>query len=96
MLGVDGLGASALADTVLVLAQSLQECFHSGYIGAVLQGSRVKVRNNDVGKLRHSRGWDNGLVLVCAGHKKLASIASQPSCRLDNQQIAKSSNRAKW
>jgi len=87
MLSVDCLRAPALADGVLLLPESQQKRFHSSNIGAIFLGLRVKCGDQGVGEQRLGRERGNGLVWVWAGHRKLASIASQPLFGLDNQQI---------
>ena len=61
-----------------VLRQGLQQDLHPGCVGAALLGLRVEPGSELIGEVRLSRGGSNGLVWVWDGHKKLASIASQP------------------
>src|ERR1700679_3938374 len=84
MLCLDGFGATALTDDVLLLRQGLQEDLHPGCVGAALLGLRVEPGSELIGEVRLSRGGGNGLVWVWDGHKKLASIASQSLPCLDN------------
>src|ERR1700723_4777671 len=85
MLGFDCFGTAALADNILLLCQNLQQGFHPGRVGTAFSGLGVESGSELVGEVRLSRGGSNGLVWVWDGHKKLASIASQPLPCLDNR-----------